>query len=72
MIKPISSIEKGWGESSTYFKVGSSRVTKIVESFKKIELGSGGLSKEIRVYQIFTGIELICEIEANSELTIGY
>lgn len=72
MEQKILSIEKGWGEGSSYYKVGSSGVTKIEEKFKTIEYNKGEISKEMVVYQVFKCELMICEIESNSGLTIGY
>ena len=72
MEQEILSIEKGWGADSSYYRVGSCGVTKIKENCKPIEYAEGGISKELVVYQVFTGELMICEIEANSGLTIGY
>ena len=71
----IKSIEKGWGEGSTFFstyiKVGESyKVSEIKEEWKIITID--GHNSSILVYRGYRDGNLYFEIEANSQLTIIY
>ena len=80
-MKTIKSIEKGSGESPTYFAVNDThkfavlgdRINEIKESIKEISWNCGQLCDYIRTY---TGYDdsgnVLFEIEANSSLTIIY
>lgn len=68
----ILSIDKGCGGDSEYYKVGNNGVTEIKKSIKPIEYAEGEISKEVVVYQVYCGDLIMCEIEANSCLSISY
>lgn len=69
--KTITAIEKGFGEGSQYYKLGD-YVSEIKRTVKSIEFADGGISKEIEVYQVWSKSGIICEIEANSSITLYF
>lgn len=66
----IVSIEKGWGEGSTYFKVAKEITHPHLVHEIKSELKSIGENTAILVYRGYIDNSLVFEIEANSQLTI--
>ena len=72
----ILNIEKGWGEGSTFFSTNDKvakayQVDKITQEERVI--GKGYYNDlTIKVYCVYRLGVKICEIEANSSLTIEY
>jgi hypothetical protein len=80
-MKKIKSIEKGTGESSTFFKVNDqyqhsmygNKINTIIEEIKDISWCAGQLCDYMRCYRGYDiSGQLLFEIEANSSLTISY
>jgi len=67
----ITAIEKGTGTGSVSFKL-SHTVTKIKRTVKAIEWNGGNVIREIEVYQVWSNSGIICEIEANSSITLYF
>lgn len=78
MSNKIKSIEKGWGDNSTFFSTSENalemyRVSEIKEETKTIKWDCGLDLDYIRVYNVYDSKgNIIAEIEANSCLTICY
>lgn len=74
--KKIYSIEKGYGQGASYYRIGNSEkhswyVDEIKEEIKPIGKGYHN-DITITVFRGYRKGELIFEIEANSSLTISY
>lgn len=72
MTQKIKSIEKGWGEDSTYYsteerlKGRSQHVDKVTEETKQIGPG------RITVYRGYRSANMIFEIEAGGGITLTF
>ena len=72
----IKSIEKGWGENSTFFSVDEKvseilKVDKIREEFK--DIGEGYYNNlSLMVYRGYKKGKMVFEIAANTDITLTF